>query len=463
MQTVITDGVIYQCIVIRTVFDYINKKGIKNQSYIRYTMESLNIVDLLEKNPITKLSNTYQNKLLTKLKERFNEIEQKMFLTSFFCYLKYKSTDFVIDLDSIYKWVGFQHKAKAKVLLEKHFKLDIDYKMVLNQQGKQGGHNKETFLLTVRTFKSFCLKASTSKARQIHEYYMNLEETLHEVIEEESDELKRQLESKDVQLESMKANSEIEKELLREKTIIQQFPDNRQCIYYGLIDNKSEGNEKLIKFGSSNFLCQRVTQHKNTYTNFRLVNAFEVGNKTHVENEMKRHPLLSLLRRPLKLNDKCHTELLSFDSVSLNELDKIIKSVIADVEYNPDNYNRLLDENHRLKKDLLILQKKIDDKSIDCSDLKVSLSNYSLVGLPLKLRRYQKAKDGKYYIDEICYDKLFGSRDEVWKDVAYKTTGELIKSELTIGNGGKIVSKKKRDTGKLDNRLQKNRPRMDEE
>jgi hypothetical protein len=47
-------------------------------------MESLNIVDLLEKNPVTKLSNTYQSKLLTKLKERFNEIEQKIFLTSLF-------------------------------------------------------------------------------------------------------------------------------------------------------------------------------------------------------------------------------------------------------------------------------------------------------------------------------------------------------------------------------------------
>jgi hypothetical protein len=107
---------------------------------------------------------------------------------------------------------------------------------------------------------------------------MNLEETLHEVIEEESDELKRQL-------ESMKINSEKEKELLTENTILQQFPANKQCIYLGLRDDKSEGNEKLIKFGSSNFLCQRVTQHKNVYTNFRLVNAYEVGNRTHVETQ----------------------------------------------------------------------------------------------------------------------------------------------------------------------------------
>jgi 23S rRNA maturation mini-RNase III len=75
---------------------FINQKGYKEVICIMYIMETLNIVDLLETNPITKLSNTYQSKLLTKLKERFNETEQKMFLTSFFCYLKYKSTDFVI-------------------------------------------------------------------------------------------------------------------------------------------------------------------------------------------------------------------------------------------------------------------------------------------------------------------------------------------------------------------------------
>jgi hypothetical protein len=444
---------------------FINQKGYKEVICIMYIMETLNIVDLLETNPNTKLSNTYQSKLLTKLKERFNETEQKMFLTSFFCYLKYKSTDFVIDLDNIWRWVGFQHKAKAKVLLEKHFKVNIDYKLSLARPGKKkeegrGGNNKETFLLTVRTFKSFCLKASTSKAHQIHEYYVNLEETLHEVIEEESDELKKQLESKDIQIENIKTNSIKEKELLREKTLLQQFPDNRQCVYYGLIDDKGEGNEKLIKFGSSNFLCQRVTQHKNVYTNFRLVNAYEVGNKTHIENVMKRHPILSLLRRPLKLNDKCHTELLSIDSISLDELDKIIKKIIIEVECNPDNYNKLLDENHRLKKDILTLQKKLDDKNIDRTDVNVSLSDYSSVGLPFNIRRFQKAKDGKYYIDEICYHKLVGSRDEVWKDVAYKTSGGLIKNDFVIGKGDKIVSKKKYDSSKLDSRLQNNRPKI---
>lgn len=52
-------------------------------------------------------------------------------------------------------------------------------------------------MLTIRTFKLFCLKAGTKKAEQIHEYYIKLEETLQEIVQEESDELKLQLETKD--------------------------------------------------------------------------------------------------------------------------------------------------------------------------------------------------------------------------------------------------------------------------
>ena len=47
-------------------------------------MQDLNIVDLIEKNPITKLSNTYNNKMLSKIKENFIEFEQQLFISSLF-------------------------------------------------------------------------------------------------------------------------------------------------------------------------------------------------------------------------------------------------------------------------------------------------------------------------------------------------------------------------------------------
>jgi hypothetical protein len=70
-------------------------------------MNNINIVNLIEKNPITKLSNTYNNKLLIKIKELFTESQQQLFIASFYCYLNYNNTsDFVIDLDNIWEWLG---------------------------------------------------------------------------------------------------------------------------------------------------------------------------------------------------------------------------------------------------------------------------------------------------------------------------------------------------------------------
>jgi hypothetical protein len=46
-------------------------------------------------------------------------------------------------------------------------------------------------LLTIKCFKSLCLKAQTKKAGEIHEYYMKLEEVLHKVMEEEAVEFKK--------------------------------------------------------------------------------------------------------------------------------------------------------------------------------------------------------------------------------------------------------------------------------
>jgi len=91
-------------------------------------MEQLNIVELIEKNPITRLSSTYNNKLLNKIKDNFTDFEQQLFVGSFYCYLNYnQNKDFIVDLDTIWKWMGFSVKIKAKILLEKHFKIDIDY------------------------------------------------------------------------------------------------------------------------------------------------------------------------------------------------------------------------------------------------------------------------------------------------------------------------------------------------
>lgn len=93
----------------------------------------LNIVDLIENNPITKLSGSYQSKLLNKIREKFNTHDQQLFVASFYCYLNVSKDDYVIELNDIWKWMGFSQKARAKELLMKHFTKDVDYKVLLCQ------------------------------------------------------------------------------------------------------------------------------------------------------------------------------------------------------------------------------------------------------------------------------------------------------------------------------------------
>jgi len=347
----------------------------------------LNIVELIENNPMTKLSQNYNGKLLNKLKTTFNEFEQQLFVTSFYCYLNYNyKTDFVIDLNNIWTWLGFSQKDAAKRLLEKQFVIDTDYKIFTphecgSKKGiGRGGHNKEIIMLNVKTFKSFCLKAGTKKADEIHEYFIKMEEIIQESVNEESNELKLQLETnmkelqntkqelekKTEQIENIQIKTQLEKDKLLEATLISQFPVNTQCIYYGKIDNKTLGkesskmyHESLIKFGQSNNLAERITSHKKNFTNFRLIAAFKVQNKIEIENCIKRHPILKKRMRTIIIEnanykDENYRELLALDedNFTIEKIDEFIKEIIKENQYNIENYNLLVEKNFQLENEL---------------------------------------------------------------------------------------------------------------
>ena len=341
-------------------------------------MQNINIVELIESNPITKLSSDYNYKLLVKIKDNFTDFEQHVFLSSFYCYLKYHPTnDFVIDIDDVWKWIGFSQKIKAKQLLEKQFILNKDYIKSLYQQEKQlphtkGGQNKEIFMLNIETFKKFCLKAGTKKADEIHEYYIKMEGLIQEVINEDCIELKKQLEDQKQILEDQKQNIEKEKEELKEKTLLEQFPLNTQCIYIGLIDNKTLGipgkkmyNETVIKFGQSNNLQERVKTHKKTYDNFRLYSAFKVKNKIEIENCIKKHSIMKERLRIITINDITYRELIALDDNEfiIENVEQIIKEIIKENEYNIENYNLILKKNEELQNEIYRLNDEVNEKN----------------------------------------------------------------------------------------------------
>lgn len=444
----------------------------------------MDIVDLFETNPITKLTCDYQSKLMEKVKQHFINKQQQIFVACFYCYLNYHPiNDFIIDLDNVWNWFDFDQKQQAKELLINHFIVNKDYKCC---------HNKETIMLNIDTFKKCCLKSGTKKANEIHDYFIKLECILHETLQEESDDIK-------IQLQTQLIISEREKERIREKTLLEQFPNNTQCVYYGVIDNLDDHSEPLIKFGNSNNLKNRITKHKETYANFRLMNVFKVSNKLQIENAIKNHPLFIERQRNITLKNKKYVELLNIRGLTFLEIDKYIKDIITNIEFSPENYIKILEqnkllktqleekiennnihelillktENKKLKAENIYLLKKYnkicdtkniyddlnnvhDDSQIN-TQINVTSNDIHNYGIVInKLNNYfTKNKDGTYLIDNKIFSKLCGTREDVWNECAYKTSGGLIKSNLIINNSGKIVSKKKSIFETLNNKWEK--------
>lgn len=315
---------------------------------------SLDIVNLIECNPITKLTGNYQSKLVEKVKNTFTEYEQQIFLSSFYCFLKYNpKNDFVVDLDNVWKWLGFQQKYHAKYLLEKQFKINYDYKIFAPEasgakKGMRGGHNKEIIMLNVDTFKKFCLKAGTTKADEIHDYFIKLENIIFEITKEECEELKQQLN----QIEHTK-NRETEEKLKqqkyleREKILLNQFATIGSIIYIIKVKTLEYGNY-IIKIGESRRgILNRYNEHKTNYPECLLLDCFSVQNSKDFENFIHNHENIRLN----KVNnlEGHETELELFLIGKHLSYQTLLDIINNNIKYFNNNTNKLELENKQLK------------------------------------------------------------------------------------------------------------------
>ena len=325
---------------------YLCKTNIKMQN------ELLNIVDIIEKNPITKLSNTYNHKLLTRIKETFTENEQQLFISSFYSNLNYNKDEFVISLDNIWEFLGFSQKIHAKKLLENSFKENIDYKCLLSQfhektnenhvnKDKRGGYNKITVLLTVKCFKLFCIKAGTKKSNENHEYFIKLEQLIQDIILEECEEIKLQLENKDKEYEIKLKNKDEEYEikLLREKQLkteeilLKKYDSIGSIVYIIKVKTYDDGTY-VCKIGESIVgITGRYNEHKQNYDEVLLLDCFAVHKSKDFEKFLHNHRDI----KPSKVKNLKNHE-------NENELFLIGKkityqNIINIITYNIKNYN----------------------------------------------------------------------------------------------------------------------------
>jgi hypothetical protein len=260
---------------------------------------SIDIVNLIESNPITKLNGNYQSKLVEKVQNKFNNYEQQMFLASFYCYLKHDNkNDFVIDLDNVWNWLGFNQKYNAKCALEKNFTINKDYKIIAPEPSgaknkTKGGHNKEIIMLNIETFKKFCLKAGTKKADEIHDYYIKLENVLQEILIEEGNELKLQLEDAKNEIiqieETHKTELDTKVQREREKILLREFKTICGMVYIIKVKTHPDGTY-VVKIGESRIgIQERYNDCKLKHGNVLLLDCFAVNKSKDFETFIHKH------------------------------------------------------------------------------------------------------------------------------------------------------------------------------
>ena len=141
--------------------------------------ESVNFNELVKTSNKTILSEQLQSKMVTILNEEFDEEEQRWYIANLYVYMNYHPTnEFPINLEHVYKMIGFANKGNAMKTIKSNFVVDEDYKVALfhtEKRKNEGGHNKEDIMLNVDTFKNLCMIAKTEKGKSIRKYYIKLE------------------------------------------------------------------------------------------------------------------------------------------------------------------------------------------------------------------------------------------------------------------------------------------------
>lgn len=324
-------------------------------------MSELNIVELIENHPISKLTCTYNVKLLDKIKTNFSDTEQQLFIGSFYCYLNYDTKkDFVVDLDNVWKWMGFSQKYNAERMLESLFVIDIDYKLFApliggankeslllprREQKGRGGHNIKKIMMTIKCFKSLCLKAQTKKASEIHEYYLKMEEVLHEVIEEEGTELKQKMEEQKRLLDQKTEELRITPELEKHRILLKEYGQISGSLVYIVRIKQYDHGKYIIKIGESRKgIKNRFSEFKQKYGNQVLIlECFLVHDSAGFEKYLHHHP--EIHPHQVKNLDGHEKELELFMMGGELTYQRLLQIIETDMI----SYNNPVIENERLK------------------------------------------------------------------------------------------------------------------
>jgi hypothetical protein len=386
--------------------------------------QSLDIVKLIENSPIKNFNKEYQNKFIEKIKKNFNETQINLFVASFYSYLNYdQEKDYIIELNNIWKWLGFSRKDHCKVVLEKHFEKEKDYKIDLPQLRKrknEGGYNKENIYMNIKTFKKLCLKVCTKTADDIHDYFIKLEEIFHEIINEESNELKEMLKIKDKKIiDNLKEN---------EKLLIKHF-DKKSILYLIQIE------ENLYKYGLSDDIKRRIKDHKKNIKNdIILIYCLESKNNILLEKTLKDYIIKEKYNISKIFNKHNFTELFEINDI------EFIKDNIIEFENNLQDNKEII---AKLKKDIDILKDdlaKANNKNILLEKELINYKGYQNVRAE-NIKLFNEDKIDKFIEETFEYNL----HSKVYLNVIYDKLDEYIEKNNILDIFNKNIEKKSID------------------
>jgi len=256
----------------------------------------------------------------------FRKEECKRVLTKHFT----QDIDYKIITNELYDENLAPQVGGASLAPLKHGGQDTDYKIATNEfdknlapptcgasltRLKHGGQNKEKILMTINTFKKLCLKSNTKKADEIHDYFIMLEELTQETINEESSELRNQLQLKDLQM-------------IQNCQQIRLDSYNKKCVVYLI-----KITNTLFKFGNTYDIIKRFSDHRREINQeIQLIFCIESKNNTLLEQKLKDFLKTTDYRKTLTIKKKNQTELIEINNITI--IENLLRKLNKDMDNN---------------------------------------------------------------------------------------------------------------------------------
>lgn len=335
--------------------------------------QTVNFTELV-KSGNTTLSLNIESKLVEALNKEFKDDEQRWYIANLYVYMNYHPTkDFPINLEHVYKMIGFANKGNAMKTIKRNFIDGEDYKTSFfrsENRKKDGGKDNKNVMLNTDTFKHLCMLAKTENGKKIRKYYVKLENIYNELMKEEMNKTKLEIQEKQKLIDEQ--SKQIEQ--LENKPHTEGFERNAGYIYL-IKDSTKHGHYKI---GFANDPQKRISQLNIASSTYSLDIAcrFETFDKEFAEK------IIHCALLPFKIQNR--KEWFYFkDDFELAYAINTIKSCLQFInQFNISNYDQLknkpLDIQTELKeisKDNKLKEQIKDDINKRCQIVAQQMSN----------------------------------------------------------------------------------------